>query len=186
MTYRQVLRELALDNYGFVTTRQATEAGVPAVILRQIAARGGLVHLAHGVYRFPANEIRPTAFDGFAEAVARVGPDAYLTHDAVLALHGLGLVNPHRIRVGTPRRVRADVGRSVQVLHRPGLSADALTEYEGIPSATVAQALADCARDGLVMPERLADARRDARRRGLITEHEARSLAATAATAAAS
>jgi len=115
-----------------------------------------------------------------------VGPDAYLTHDAVLALHGLGLVNPRRIRVGTPRRVRADVGRTVQVVNRPRLSADALTEYEGIPSTTVAQALADCARDGLVMPERLTDARREARRRGLITEREAGSPAAAAVTAAGS
>ena len=28
----------------------------------------------------------------------RVGADSYLTHDAVLALHDLGLVNPRRIR----------------------------------------------------------------------------------------
>lgn len=183
MSYRQDLRELALDNYGLVTTQQAHEAGVPSVILRQISARGGLVHLAHGVYRFPSNEIRPSALDAFAEAVLRVGPEAYLTHDAVLALHGLALVNPRRIRVGTPRRVRADLGRTVQLVHRPSLSSDTLTKYEGIRSTTVAQALADCARDGLVMPERLADARRQARSRGLITDHEIRSLAAAAAAA---
>lgn len=183
MTYRQDLRELALDNYGLVTTWQASEAGVPAVMLRQIAARGGLVRLGHGLYRFPLSEIRPTFFDPFAEAVARVGRDAYLTHDAVLALHGLGLVNPLRIRVGTARRVRADVGDMVQIVHQPTLSAAALTVYEGIPSTTVAQALADCARAGLVMPERLADARDEARGRGLITEREVRSLAAAEAAA---
>lgn len=98
-------------------------------MLRQIAARGGLVRLGHGLYRFPLSEIRPTFFDPFAEAVARVGRGAYLTHDAVLALHGLGLVNPQRIRVGTPRRVRADVGDMVQIVHQPTLSAAALTVY---------------------------------------------------------
>lgn len=180
MTYRQDLREIALDNYGFITTEQARDAGVPAYMLRQIAARGGLDHLAHGVYRFPYSEVRATRLDPFAEAVARVGTDAYLAADAVLALHGLALVNPRRIRVGTPRRVRADVGRAVEVVQR-ALPPEALTEYEGIPSTTLAQALADCARDGLVMPERLADARREARARGLLTEHEARSLAAAAA-----
>ncbi|MCU1400122.1 MAG: hypothetical protein JWN62_3231 [Acidimicrobiales bacterium] len=41
------------------------------------------------------------------EAVLRVGADAYLTHDAVLAFHELAQVNPRLIRVGTPRRVRA-------------------------------------------------------------------------------
>jgi len=176
MTYRLDLRELALDNYGLVTTGQASEAGMPAVMLRQIAARGGLVRVGHGLYRFPLSEIRPTFFDSFAEAVARVGRDAYLTHDAVLALHSLGLVNPRRIRVGTPRRVRTDVGNTVQIVHRRDLSADALTVYEGIPSTTVAQALADCDREGLMMPERLAGARREALGRGLIARREARSL----------
>mgnify|MGYP000098914397 CR=1 FL=1 len=28
-TYREIVRELALDRYGYVTTRQASEAGVP-------------------------------------------------------------------------------------------------------------------------------------------------------------
>ncbi len=185
MTYRRDLREIALDNYGFVTVSQAEEAGVPDFMLRQIAARGGLVHLARGLYRLPDNEIRATALDSYAEAVLRVGPDAYLTHDAVLAFHGLALVNPRRIRVGTPHRVRAKLPPTIRLVQRPPLPADALTEYEGIPSTTVAQALTDCARDGLVMPERLAGARREARSRGLISERESRSLAAAAAAASA-
>lgn len=39
VTYRQVVREIALDNYGYVTTKDAAEAGVPAVELPKLATR---------------------------------------------------------------------------------------------------------------------------------------------------
>ncbi len=41
-TYRRRLHERALDQYGYVTTRDAAELGVPPVEVRKIAARGGL------------------------------------------------------------------------------------------------------------------------------------------------
>lgn len=49
--YRDIVREIALDQYGFVTTRDASEAGVPAVELPKLAARGGLENVAYGLYR---------------------------------------------------------------------------------------------------------------------------------------
>ena len=42
MNYRQTVREIALDQYGYVTTRDAADAGVPVVELRKLAARGAL------------------------------------------------------------------------------------------------------------------------------------------------
>jgi len=84
--------------------------------------------------------------------------DAYL-HDAVLALHDLGLVNPRYIRVGAPHRVRSRIPERLEVIQQQLLKAD-LTVYEGIPSATVARALLDC--PGLVMADRLIDVAREA------------------------
>src|SRR3954464_4863876 len=103
-TYRRRLRERALDQYGYVTTRDARELGVPPVELRKLSQRGGLEHVAHGLYRF--DDIPHTGRDQFMEAVLRVGPDAFLVGDAVLALHDLALVNPRAIRVATPHRER--------------------------------------------------------------------------------
>lgn len=167
-TYRRRLYEAALDQYGYVTTRNAEELGVPAVELRKLAARGGISHVAYGLYRL--DDVPPTGRDQLMEAVLRVGPDAYLTHDAVLDLHGLGLVNPRRMRVGTPHRVRTHVPRHIEVIRRT-LDPDELTVYEGIPSATVARALLDCR--GLVMDERLVEAARTAARLGLLRRSEA-------------
>lgn len=167
-TYRRRLHDQALDQYGYVTTRDAGEIGVPAVELRKLAARGGIEHVAYGVYRF--DDVPRTAHDELMEAVLRAGPDAYLTHDAVLALHDLGLVNPRRIRVGTPHRTRPKLPNTIDIVRRQ-LDADDLTSYEGIPSATVARALLDCI--GLVMRDRLMDAAREAAERGLLHRTEA-------------
>src|SRR5690554_940416 len=96
-TYREVVREIALDNYGFVTTGAARMAGVPAVELPKLASRGGLVNVAYGLYRVP--DVPATPYDQFAEALLRVGDGAYLHGESVLALHGLAAVNPRQVKV---------------------------------------------------------------------------------------
>ena len=82
--YRDVVREIALDQYGYVTTKQAAEAGVPAVELPKLAARGGLENVAYGLYRLP--DAPASAFDQFAEALLRAGEGSYLHGESVLAL----------------------------------------------------------------------------------------------------
>jgi predicted transcriptional regulator of viral defense system len=159
---------MALDRYGYVTTRDAEGLGVPAVELRKLAQRGGVEHVAYGLYRF--DDVPRSGRDQYMEAVLRVGPDAYLSHDAVLALHDLAMVNPRRIRVGTPRRARPRLPDGVEVIRRRLDAAD-LTVFEGIPATTVRRALIDCR--GLVMRERLLDAAREAARRGLLGRGEA-------------
>lgn len=168
MTIRAQVRDFAQDQYGYITTRDAAGLGVPAVELRKLTARGGLDRIGHGLYRM--TDVRPTDLDQYAEAVLRVGPGAHLTQDAVLALHHLALVNPRRIKVGTPHRVRVTLPAFVQVVHEHVPAGD-LAVYEGIPSTTVARALIDCR--GLVMNERLREALKDAQRSGLLTPREA-------------
>lgn len=167
MTYRQTVREIALDQYGYVTTRDAAEVGVPAVELRKLAARGALTNVAYGLYRLA--DARPTEHDQFAEALLRVGDGAYLRGDAVLALHQLALVNPRRIRVGAPRRVRAALPEFID-LHEEEMPEEDLTVYEGLRTTTVARALLDCR--GQVMTERLLDATKQATAEGLLTGRE--------------
>jgi predicted transcriptional regulator of viral defense system len=170
-THRRVLRDLALDQYGYITPTDAEALGVPAIELRKIAQRGGLDHVAYGLYRFA--DIPITEFDTFMEAVLRSGPDAHLTRDAVLALHGLALVNPRRIRVGSPHRVRRTLPDSIEVISEQ-VSPDDLTSYEGIPSTTVRRALLD-SRD-IVMIDRLVEATKEAGSRGLVPRHQLTAL----------
>jgi predicted transcriptional regulator of viral defense system len=168
MTYREQLREVAEERYGYVTTRDLGELKIPPVELRKLAARGKLEHVRRGVYRFP--DTRPTERDEFMAAVMCVGDGAFLTHDAVLALHGLGLVNPKKIRVATPHRIRHKIPNFVEV-HQRTLPANEVEVFEAIPTTRVARAIIDSC--GLVMTERLKEALAVARRQGLVTRKEA-------------
>jgi predicted transcriptional regulator of viral defense system len=165
-TYRDVVRELALDNYGYVTTKGAAEAGVPAVELPKLVARGGLEHVAYGVYRVP--DVAPTRFDQFAEALLRAGDGAYLHGESVLALFELADVNPWQIKVAVPRRARPKVPAYIELVQ---VKAGARTTlYEGLASQPVADALLECR--GRVEPARLIAGAKEARERGLLTTAE--------------
>ena len=169
MTYRRVLRELAEGQHGYVTTQDACALGVPPVELRKLAHRGALTNIARGLYRFP--DVRHTASDSYAEAVLRVGPGAHIDGESVLAMLDLAAVEPRRITVATPRRVRlVDPGRlNVITRHTPPKE---ITEYDGIPATRVWRALTDA--KGKVMTDRLREALREAQRRDLVTTLEAR------------
>jgi len=166
-TYRERLKEVADDKYGFITTADLVDLEIPTVELRKLAARGKLRHIRRGVYRFP--DTRPTERDDFAVALVSVGEDAYLMRDAVLALHNLALVNPTKIRVGTARRIRHVVPAFVEVKQQV-LPERELEVFEGLRTTRVAKAILDC-RD-LVMTERLNDALGEALKLGLVTRKE--------------
>ncbi|MEJ7764702.1 MAG: hypothetical protein WKF86_04335 [Acidimicrobiales bacterium] len=179
-THRRRLVEIAFDRYGYVTTSEAAEVGVPAVELRKIAARGGVEHIAYGLYRF--DDVPRTGLDQYMEAVLRVGPESHLTGDAVVTMLDLTPLNPNRIRVGTSRRARPALPRFVEIVYERLDRAD-LTEYEGIPSATVAAALRACR--GRVITARLVEAAKEAARRGLVTRRALAPLIAHLADSAA-
>lgn len=169
MTYRRDLWEIAAQHHGIVTTRQADDAGVPAVELRKLAARNALARVGHGVYRHvdvPADERTE-----LAAALATVGEDAFLEGDTVLAMFNLAFVNPPKIYVGTPRRRRTAPPRHAVVTVRPRIDAHDLTNYDGLRCITVHRALLD----GIphLLGERVMDAVADAQRRDLIDDLEA-------------
>ena len=164
--YRDVVREIALDHYGYVTTREAAEAGVPAGELPKLAARGGLDNIAYGLYRVP--DVRATEFDQFAEALLRVGEGAYLHGESILALFGLADVNPRHIKVAVPRRARPTLPPYIELTQVTG---DVRTVfYEGLESQPVADAILEC--HGRIESTRLLEAAKRARAEGLLTTAE--------------
>jgi len=177
--YRSALYALAAEHHGLVTTEMARAVGVPSVEVRKLAARGGMSNVARGLYRVEGIDGGHRA--PYAEAVLRVGDDAHLVDDSVLAFHDLAFVNPRRIKVGTPRRVRKDLPPHIQLMHTRTDPAD-LTEYDGIPSLTVAAAIRGSI--GAVMPERLSEAVERAADEGLVRRRDASALLAEIGAAA--
>ncbi len=164
--YRDIVREIALDQYGYVTTRQAAEAGVPAIELPKLAARGGLENVAYGLYRLADGPAGP--FAPFAEALMRAGEGSYLHGDSVLALFGLADVNPRRIRVAVRRRTRPKLPPFIELTL---VKDDVVTTlYEGLRSQRVADAILECR--GCIEPSRLLGATEEARKEGLMTRRE--------------
>lgn len=164
--YRDVVREIALDHYGYVTTRDAAQAGVPPGELPKLAARGGLENVAYGLYRVP--DVRPTKFDQFAEALLRVGEGAHLHGETVLALFGLADVNPRHIKVAVPRRARPTLPPFIELTQVTGNVRTVF--YEGLEAQPVADALLECR--GRVENTRLLQAAKQARAEGLLTTVE--------------
>ncbi|CDK01073.1 conserved hypothetical protein [Microbacterium sp. C448] len=165
-TYRDVVHEIAADNYGYVTTRAAERAGVPKVELVKLATRNRFAHIAYGLYR--DETIPHTPLDEYAEATLRAGEGAFLRGEAVLALLGLADVNPRSITVATPKRTRRTVPARITLTPAP---ADAkLTVYEGIAAQSVVDALLEC--QGRVQAGRLIEAATRARAEGYLTTAE--------------
>lgn len=170
MTYYDDIFEIASANFGLISVAQAREIGVAKQELSKLRARGKLERIGHGVYRIKHHT--PSALDVYADAVMLVGTEAYVLGESVLAMHGLASVNPDRIIVGTPKRVRKKLPLYVKVVQRE--STDKKTVYEGIPSMTVADAIRYC--KGRVMPERLKEALQDAADDGLVTRRDFEAL----------
>ncbi|MGV8083717.1 MAG: type IV toxin-antitoxin system AbiEi family antitoxin domain-containing protein [Coriobacteriia bacterium] len=170
MTYYDRVYERAVDNYGLITTAEARTLGVPSIDLVKMARRGKLYRVGHGVYRL--TRYVPTEFDKYAEAVTLVGEGSYVYGESVLAMFDLAFVNPRRITVATPARVRKALPTYIEVV---SAKADTeVTQYEGVPSQSVADAFRTSRRT--VMTERLLPAVEDARRQGLVSEREAKEL----------
>jgi predicted transcriptional regulator of viral defense system len=172
-TARRRLHERALEQYGYITTRDASELGVSLNALHIMVNRGGLTRIAHGVYRF--DDVPATGRDSYMEAVLSVGEGAFLYADAVLAVHDLALVNPTRLRVGTAKRRERTLPPTIEMVV-VDVPPEDREVYEAIPCTTVTRALLDSI--GLVMPERLLDAARDAAERGLVRRNEAAAVMA--------
>jgi predicted transcriptional regulator of viral defense system len=124
-----------------VTVAEAEDAGVPAVEVRKLAARGALQAYGQGVYTH--RDVPTTPFTEPTVAVALAGEGAFLQRESVLDLLGLGQFNPRKVRVGSRRRVRRALPDWMELERRTDLPDTDLTEYEGIRATTLRRALED-------------------------------------------
>ncbi len=165
--YRDVVRDIAFGNHGFVTTRQAAEAGVPPGELPKLAEHSGLESVSYGLYR--VTDMPPGDLDQYAEAVLRAGEDAFLWGESVLALQGgLADVNPTHVMVAVTKRTRTKFPPFMRVVRVA--EGEPTTWYEGIASQSVAAAILACR--GRIEPGRLLAAAEQARAEGLLTTAE--------------
>jgi predicted transcriptional regulator of viral defense system len=143
MTIRDRLVECAVEQHGYVTTRDARNLGIDPTQLRLLAGRGRLEHVGRGVYRvlvLPRSE-----HDEFAAAVAWTLGRGVISHESALALHDLADVNPPRIHLTVPRNNHPRAaGGELCAVHRRELPGEDIIWVDGIPVTTVARTIVDC------------------------------------------
>ena len=162
----QDIVERAIDNYGIVTSAEATAMGVALKDICEWVSNGRLEKVGRGVYRlsqFPMNELCH-----YAEAVALVGKGSWIWGESVLAMHDLALVNPLYTFVATTKRVRRNLPKWIKVVK---VDSDADRDsFDGIPCQNIASVFIEA--KGRIMFERLVQAVKEARNRGLLAVDE--------------
>ena len=174
------LYETAAGQAGYVTTKQAAEAGYSTHLLRKHIHAGRLTRPQRGIYRlvhFPAGEHEDLVTAWLWSEHAGV-----ISHQTALALHGLSDVLPAKVHVTIPaawrkRRLRVPVD---VVLHHADVGPADRTWFSAVPITSPGRTLNDCAREGL-SPEHLQQAVQQALRRGLVTRPELADVAAALA-----
>lgn len=171
---QRALWEVAVDQYGYVTSKDARRLGVNTVELGKLAARGQIEHVSYGIYRFPQLPVTP--LDSYMLATLWAAGRGVLSHDTALDLHEVCDINPSKLHITVPGRRPERRGGEHYVVHSEPLGDGEVTWHEAIPIVTVAKAIEQGIAVG-VSSHLLTQALQTARDRGAITEAEHRRLA---------
>jgi predicted transcriptional regulator of viral defense system len=136
-----ILHDHAVDQCGFVTTRDAVALGVNPHRLDVMTDRGVLERVSRGVFRFP--DVPAGPLDQYVAAVLwPLEVRGVLSHATALDLHALCDINPSRIDVTVRPGFRTTrTPPPVMRLHREVLPEAQITWHEGIPIVDVYRAI---------------------------------------------
>ena len=150
LTAATPLAELVADQWGLVTSRQVTDAGVPTNTWQRLVARGDVLErLAHGVYRFKVSA--PTDHLDLRAAWLQLAPGVWawdrkpeqgvVSHRSAASLFGLGHLPAlmHEFTVqGRKQSRRPDVR-----IHQRRLDPEEVTKSGGLPVTRPAKIASD-------------------------------------------
>jgi predicted transcriptional regulator of viral defense system len=138
----KALYEVALEQYGYITANDARELGFGPTHLVDLARRGDVDRIAHGLYRFRVVPV--TMRDQLMEATLWPRGLGVISHATALDLWNLCDVNPAKVHVTVPKheRIRRRPPPAYAV-HVRDLDPEDVTRTEGIPVVTVRRAILD-------------------------------------------
>jgi len=149
----QVVGEIAADQWGLFTTRQADAAGVNRTTLTRLVSAGLVDHVTRGVHLVvaagtPNHLEEKSAWLRLAPSLrawernAADQDNGVLSHRTACVLHGLGDIPAPQVEITVPRR------RTTRIpgirLHRGDLACDDVTTTsDGLPVTTVERTIRD-------------------------------------------
>lgn len=166
------LVEVASEQGGYFTARQAHGCGFSRANLSHHAASGRFVRVARGLYRLKGYPSSP--YEEVLRAWLSLGKDsAVVSHESALDLLGISDVVPDEVHVTLPRTYRGRRKMPGVRVHTANLppTPDQTMVLEGIRITSPARSIADAAAAG-ASPEHILAAVRRALTRGMVTAEQ--------------
>lgn len=169
---------MALEQHGYVSTRDARKHEINVNRLADLERSGQAERKAQGLYRLsivPYDEL-----DDFMFAAKWPRDAGVISHEGAAVLHGLNDINPTRIDVTVPSNYRMSIKAPAHLrIHKMDLDSDSITQYEGIPVVTAYRAVTEMIAFG-TRSDLVRQAIETARRAAMITfEQQAMLVAQT-------
>lgn len=171
---RRALQAIATLQGGYFTAKQARDAGYSYAHLAYHLKSKNFERAGQGLYRLPT--VPPSENDDLVRLALwsrdrSDNPQAVVSHETALALHGLSDVIPPRVNLTVPPAFRKMAPRGT-VLHKARLDPADIEEREGFRVTTPLRTLLDAAAATTVSREQLAKAVADALERGLVRQSQ--------------
>lgn len=176
MTYRntqaarRTLHELASQQGGYFTAKQAGSAGYSRQHVDYHVKADNFERVQHGLYRLP--EIPVSEHDDLIRlSLWSRGrddePQAVISHETALGILELGELLPKKVHLTVPPTFRKPPPRGV-VLHRASIAKADIEERDGFRVTSTARTVLDIAAENTVSQEQLEKIVREALERGLV------------------
>jgi predicted transcriptional regulator of viral defense system len=165
----KALAAVAHEQGGYFTAKQAKAAGYGYRHLDYHETAGNFERVGHGLYRIPT--IPPTEHDDLIRLSLwsrnqKDEPQAVVSHQSALILHGLSELLPDAIHLTTPPGFRKPTPKGC-VIHKGLLTDGDVEEWTGFRVTTPLRTLLDASESGVSL-EQLVKAIEEALSRGLV------------------
>src|SRR5215204_4562930 len=164
------LFDVADQQAGYFTARQALEAGYDYPLQHYHRERGHWTQVGHGLFRlnrYPERENEDLVRLYLWNRDREGKPQAVVSHETALRLYDLSDLMPKKVHLSVPRGFRKLSPRGV-ALHKQDLAEGDIYEWNGFSDTTPLKTILDVARSREVSPEHLESAVREAVVRGLV------------------
>lgn len=141
--YADIL-EIAQEQHGYITTKDAKEAGIELQRLNYLKHAGLAEHPAYGLYRINAVPVDP--YDQYMRAALWHHGTGVISHETALDLYDVCDINPARIHVTIPFEPRLTrKPPDLYVIHKAVLDERDRGVIEDVPVVTLAKAIRESA-----------------------------------------
>jgi predicted transcriptional regulator of viral defense system len=157
------LFDVADQQAGYFTARQALEAGYDYPLQHYHRERGHWTQVGHGLFRlnrYPEGENEDLVRLSLWSRDREGKPQAVVSHETALRLHGLSDLMPEKAHLSVPRGFRKRSPRGV-ILRKQDLTEGDVEEWNGFRVTTPLKTILDVAGSREVSPEHLESAVRE-------------------------